>query len=91
MQEMLAVLGVCRAAVAIRKNNTCLCLFRKFCSANIAKPGVFLSVLGISFSHSCSFLAGEISVLRAGVTPDVIPCPCQAGESLGAWPEGDRL
>lgn len=87
---MLAVLGICRAAVPLSKNIPA-CASRKSWSANIAKIRVFLLVLGMPFSHSCSSLAGEISVLGAGVTLDVIPCPCQAGESQGAWPEGNRL
>lgn len=32
-------------------------------------------MLGMPFSHSCSSLAGEISVLGAGVTLDVIGVP----------------
>lgn len=85
---MLDVLGTCRAAVAVSKN-TPPCASVE--NPGLQKPGVFLLVLGISFSHCCSSLAGGISVLGAGVSLDVIPCPSQAGESQGAWPEGDRL
>lgn len=74
---MHAVLGICRAAVAIGRKYTCVCLWRKSWCANIAKPEVFLLVLGMPFSHSCSSLAGEISVLGAGVTLDVIHVPAR--------------